>query len=404
MDFGAYFMNNLLKDYLRFSKKETNGILVLSGIILSIIIATACLPLIFPNKEIDTLEWDKQVAAYMNAIELEARSNEITIEYEPFNPNEIDIDKWQRLGVSERTARTIRNYLNKGGQFRKKEDLKKIYGFREEDYIALEPFIVIEKRSYQKTTKPIFEETTIAYSEKRSKQNELNLKYFDPNEVSKNELIDMGIPVKTVNIWVNYRNKGAQFKDPSDLSKIYSMTDDLLAKLKPFIVIKMDSSSVESISAEDYEERKSDFSKFEDKKSEVIIPIDLIVDINSNEIERWEPLEVINAALATRIIKYGQILGGYVSKEQLLEVYGFPKYHWELLAPHLIEDGQEVKKIAINEASRFDMQRHPYISKLFAYWISEVRKTKKFTSSEELIESEMITTEELKKLSPYLQF
>ena len=79
-------MNNLLKDYLRFSKKETNGILVLCGIILSTIIATAYLPQIFPNKELDTLEWDKQVAAYMEAIEFEARSNEIIIEYVSFNP------------------------------------------------------------------------------------------------------------------------------------------------------------------------------------------------------------------------------------------------------------------------------------------------------------------------------
>ena len=60
--------------------------------------------------------------------------------------NEIDINQWQRLGVSERTARTIRNYLDKGGQFRKKEDLKKIYGFQPEDYTALEPI-----HGYRKT-------------------------------------------------------------------------------------------------------------------------------------------------------------------------------------------------------------------------------------------------------------
>ena len=72
--------------------------------------------------------------------------------------------------------------------------------------------------------------------------------------------------------------------------------------------------------------------------------------------------------------------------------------------PHLIVEEFDVRTISINEASRFDMQRHPYISKLFAYWVSEVRVTKKFTSTEELLDSEMITEEELEKLSPYLQF
>ena len=68
--------------------------------------------------------------------------------------------------------------------------------------------MVIEKQTNQKFKNPIFEEFTTAYPEKGSKQKELNLKDFDPNEVSKNELIDMGIPIKTANIWLNYRNKG----------------------------------------------------------------------------------------------------------------------------------------------------------------------------------------------------
>ena len=41
---------------------------------------------------------------------------------------------------------------------------------------------------------------------------------------------------------------------------------------------------------------KTDRSKINVKKLEIIIPIDLIIDINTNEIEKWELLEVINSA------------------------------------------------------------------------------------------------------------
>jgi competence ComEA-like helix-hairpin-helix protein len=66
----------------------------------------------------------------------------IVVELGNFDPNTAEIDDLLKLGIPKKTAYIILKYREKGGHFRKKEDLKKIYGM-EEVYAGLEPFIQI---------------------------------------------------------------------------------------------------------------------------------------------------------------------------------------------------------------------------------------------------------------------
>lgn len=58
-----------------------------------------------------------------------------------FDPNIIDKSEWIEMGLREHLVNTIMNYRNKGGKFYKSEDLKNIYGMRNEEYDVLEPFM-----------------------------------------------------------------------------------------------------------------------------------------------------------------------------------------------------------------------------------------------------------------------
>ncbi|HRN91471.1 MAG TPA: helix-hairpin-helix domain-containing protein [Ferruginibacter sp.] len=62
-----------------------------------------------------------------------------------FNPNTLDEVGWQRLGINENTARRIRKYVAKGGRFKKKEDLFKIYGLPEAQAERLMPYVQLPK-------------------------------------------------------------------------------------------------------------------------------------------------------------------------------------------------------------------------------------------------------------------
>ena len=65
----------------------------------------------------------------------------------------------------------------------------------------------------------------------------LNPKYYDPNTVSHDELVEMGVPVRTATIWANYREKGGRFKKPTDIQNIYTLDKHTYKTLLPFTSI-----------------------------------------------------------------------------------------------------------------------------------------------------------------------
>ena len=55
--------------------------------------------------------------------------------------------EWKRLGLRDKTIKTIENYRNKGGHFYKPEDLQRIYGLHNDEYERLKPYIKIESNA-----------------------------------------------------------------------------------------------------------------------------------------------------------------------------------------------------------------------------------------------------------------
>jgi len=61
----------------------------------------------------------------------------------PFNPNTLDSAGWVRLGFSPRQSASILKYRSRGGTFRKKEDLLKLFMVDSALYLELQPFVTI---------------------------------------------------------------------------------------------------------------------------------------------------------------------------------------------------------------------------------------------------------------------
>ncbi|WP_129717862.1 ComEA family DNA-binding protein [Pedobacter sp. SYP-B3415] len=62
-----------------------------------------------------------------------------------FDPNTASVQDWQRLGLSAKQAAAIIRYREKGGVFRKKSDVARMYTIRPDLYTRLEPYIDIEE-------------------------------------------------------------------------------------------------------------------------------------------------------------------------------------------------------------------------------------------------------------------
>ncbi len=77
----------------------------------------------------------------------------------PFDPNLATLDELTSLGISEKISKRIVQYRSKGGSFRIKSDLSKMYGMDSTLYKKLLPFIALpdklDKKEFVKSEKPI---------------------------------------------------------------------------------------------------------------------------------------------------------------------------------------------------------------------------------------------------------
>jgi competence protein ComEA len=91
----------------------------------------------------------RSVLGHSNPVNLERENQLEQISYFNFDPNTLDASGWKKLGFSNAQVQVIQNYLKRGGKFKERGDLKKVYSIRDEDYERVKEFIRIEKATNQ---------------------------------------------------------------------------------------------------------------------------------------------------------------------------------------------------------------------------------------------------------------
>ncbi|MBR1770027.1 MAG: helix-hairpin-helix domain-containing protein [Bacteroidales bacterium] len=130
---------------------------------------------------------------------------------------------------------------------------------------------------------------------------------------------------------------------------------------------------------------------------------EIILDINTADTLDLQMLRGIGPSYARRIYKYGQLLGGYVSIEQLKEVYGMSDSLYEMIKPHFVLNNRQVRKININTDNIKELSSHPYIDYYLAKAIINFRKSYgDFAQIEDLKKVHIMTEEDYKRIEPYV--
>jgi competence protein ComEA len=173
-------MKNNFRDYLTFNKRERNGVFVLVSIIALLILYLNISEQFFEQDRVDFTQFDSLVLASKKIVSDEANQKTEIAEapaikkqktenhYFEFNPNGLPEDDWRRLGISERQIKTIKNFESKGGRFHKKEDLKKIYGIKEQQYKTLEPYIQLAiNKEEEKNANSVFKDGKVEQAKNR---------------------------------------------------------------------------------------------------------------------------------------------------------------------------------------------------------------------------------------------
>jgi competence ComEA-like helix-hairpin-helix protein len=205
---------------------------------------------------------------------------------------------------------------------------------------------------------------------------------FDPNTYTVNDWMSLGLSLKQAEAILKFGKYG--FKSKEDLLRVFVIPKELMDKM---------------IDSTIYPEKQKTSPSLELKKDIKITS----VNINIASEEELLKLKGIGPFFAKNILKKRDQLGGFVQKEQLLEVWKMTPEKLEEVMPFITIDPQAIKKININLATAEEFKKHPYFSWNMANAIVKLRTQHgPFSSINELKMSVVLTDELFLKIKPYL--
>lgn len=233
-----------VKDYLTFTKKDRIGAFAF----MAVVAACVFVPKLFsaPAKPA-ALKEDSTLLAAIDTLQKRrpekkdfvraGDDNHTSYRYEPsetrsftagalfeFDPNTASLADWQKLGLNERTGKTIIKYVSKGGKFYRPEDLQKIWGMPEGFYERVKGYVRIAPvaRNY-----PAYENKPLVREERKPA-------VVNVNEADTTALITLpGIGSKLSARIINFREKLGGFYSVEQIGETWGLPDSTFQKLKP---------------------------------------------------------------------------------------------------------------------------------------------------------------------------
>src|SRR5436190_13885731 len=201
---------------------------------------------------------------------------------------------------------------------------------------------------------------------------------FDPNTADERTFLQLGLAAPIARRIVRYREKGGKFKQKESLMKVYGMDSEWFENVKPFVSIQA--------APEETVHKKVVVKNKKEKQSQKVL------DINTADSVSLVKVYGVGPALSRRIRTFRERLGGFVSMEQLKEVYGLDSVAFkELKSKFIVAVGFEPVKLNINEVT-VQQLRHPYIKWKEAEAIISYRlQHGQIQSADQLLEIKILT-------------
>jgi DNA uptake protein ComE-like DNA-binding protein len=224
---------------------ETNGFIVLVPLMAIILFIPGVYVSLFskeynPNEE-DLAVMDSLMTVWGQVVEVKAVNARVVpdpmmVDLHTFNPNTITVEGMATLGIPAFLSRRIDNYRAKGGQFRVKRDLARIYDFPDSLYQTLQAYIDLpEKRAVKKSNKQARGGSKFTKSNTDSMFNSLPkaaplwVDLSTADTVALKKLRGIG-PSFSRRI-IKYRELLGGFAHKTQLKEVYGLTDSLYSSL-----------------------------------------------------------------------------------------------------------------------------------------------------------------------------
>lgn len=218
---------------------------------------------------------------------------------------------------------------------------------------------------------------------------------FDPNNASRDDLLRLGLTGRQASTLINYRNSGARFRRPEDINRVYGIDSVTSLRLIPYIRIETAKEVVIPVHKEkQIVEAKPGITEGHKKE---------LLDINRCSAWELEQLPGIGPVLSVRIIRYRHLLGGFVSKGQLNEVYGLDSSVVSIISAKVMISYDSVVPVVLGSASFTDLARHPYLGYEMARVITRYRSFDSVPLTlGGMVRDKVITAAQAERIAPYV--
>mgnify|MGYP003582387796 CR=1 FL=1 len=220
---------------------------------------------------------------------------------------------------------------------------------------------------------------------------------FNPNFISDYKGYKLGMSVAEIDRLLTFRKENKYVNSAEEFQNVTKISDSLLKAISPLFKFPDWTRNKSTFK----NEKKEYAPKTEFKKEKIVV-----LDINQASQEDLVKIYGIGEALSARILKQKEILGCFVSMEQMDDVWGLSPEVISALNSHFkVVIPDNLKKIAINDASLKELSQFPYFKYALAKQIITYRSMNgNFNNIEDLIKIKGFPVEKAKIISLYLEF
>lgn len=176
---------------------------------------------------------------------------------------------------------------------------------------------------------------------------------FNPNFITDYKGYKLGMSVPEIDRLLAFRKQKKYVNSPEEFQAVTKISDSLLNAISPYFKFP------------DWVKNKKEFKDYKKfantafaKKEKVVI-----IDINQATQEDLIKIYGIGEAISLRILKFKENLGGFVSMEQMKDVWGLSPEVIENLNTHFkVSAIPNLRKVDINNASIKELSQFPYFN------------------------------------------
>lgn len=217
---------------------------------------------------------------------------------------------------------------------------------------------------------------------------------FDPNQLSDELWLKLGLSPKQIRVIRNYELKGGKFLKKEDLKKIYSISSRQYQSLEPYIQFK------DSNKPGNQGEYKVSSQSQANSRSQIKV----LLELNGADSVQLLAVRGIGPVFASRIIRFKNRLGGFYDKKQLLEVYGLDSLRYNQIKDLIHINSGLIRTIDLNTFKFDEVKKHPYLTYKQMNAILQYRMQHgPYKSMDELKNIAILNEEIIRKIAPYFE-